>query len=210
MEECAFFLVVCLRCCFVVLSFFSLYHLPSLRLLWSSTLYGVRTESAFLLFPPDLLALLWCLRSFLLSPVLFPKWKMGTDERRQMTMSRLFSSSRRPALPTVAFSTSRDGLFFCTPDPALWLDVFNRIPLLYSLFSTIGLLSLYLLPRFSTSLSSHPFLSSFHPIVCCEGLFHVFFLSPGCGKGDELAVLWSRLGEVEFCFFCFCFFCFYI
>lgn len=22
----------------------------------------------------------------------------------------------------------------------------------------------------------------------------------GCGKGDELAVLWSRLGEVEFAF----------
>lgn len=31
----------------------------------------------------------------------------------------------------------------------------------------------------------------------------------GCGKGDELAVLWSRLEEVEFCF-CFKVFGFFI
>lgn len=32
----------------------------------------------------------------------------------------------------------------------------------------------------------------------------------GRGKGDELAVLWSRLGEVEFCFFALWYLVFYI
>lgn len=77
----------------------------ALRLLWSSTLQGVRTESAFsALFPlrSPCFAMVSALVSFF-PPFLYQKWKMGTDERRQMTMSRPFSSSRLPGSPDRGF-----------------------------------------------------------------------------------------------------------
>jgi hypothetical protein len=175
--------------CVAVCSVLSLYHLPSL---WYPALHlGKASVSnqhpAF----SCLLALLllWCLHSSLTT-----RMENGADERRQMTTSRPFSSSR-PALPTVAFSTSRDGLCFCTSDLALSFDVSIPTPsILYSLPPGFRFISpaqtLYLL-----YILTLPILFPSDRVLRRLS----FFSFPRAWKGDELAVLWSRLA-VEFCF----------
>lgn len=178
--------LVCLRCC-LFRSFFV--SSPQPMVSCSTPGQGVRFESAFSFSRLLALLLLWCLHSSLTT-----RMEIGADERRQMTTSRPFSSSR-PALPTVAFSTSRDGLCFCTSDLALSFDVSIPIPsILYSLPPGFRFISpaqtLYLL-YFLTL----PILFPSDRVLRRLSFFS--FLR--AWKGDELAVLWSRLA-VAFCF----------
>ncbi|CAG8084837.1 unnamed protein product, partial [Penicillium nalgiovense] len=130
MEKCVFFFFffsfffwfVCVAVCSVLC-------IISPMVSCSTSGQGVRSESAFCFLPVYSLYLCYGV-----CPRLLPtRMENGVDERRQMTTSRPFSSSRS-ALPTVAFSTSRDGLCFCTSDLALSFDVSIPIPsILYSL-----------------------------------------------------------------------------